>query len=68
MFTNFTHFTFHFQFPSLKKLCELKGHEHEIESLSSHPSKQQVQCNYNLLIITALDSTLAIILYIHNSS
>ena len=32
----------HLQYPSLKKVCELKGHKTEIITLSAHPSKQQV--------------------------
>jgi prolactin regulatory element-binding protein len=30
------------KYPSLDKVCELKGHENEIETLSCHPSKEQV--------------------------
>lgn len=31
------------QYPLLEKVCEFKGHENEIESLTCHPSEQQVQ-------------------------
>jgi prolactin regulatory element-binding protein len=30
------------EYPTLEKVCEFKGHENEIETLSCHPSKQQV--------------------------
>ena len=30
------------QYPSLKKVCEFKGHKNEIETLCCHPSQQQV--------------------------
>ena len=31
------------QYPSMNKVSELKGHETEIESLTCHPSEEQVR-------------------------
>ena len=39
------------QYPSLKKVCELKGHDNEIESLTCHPSEEQVRTEHEIIIL-----------------